>query len=271
MKMEEENNEVEEVQNSEEPISEAVIVSEDETPALSDYSRKDRIKKEYLDFLDKGGDITIKPEIDQIRFYWSNNLLPTTIKTPEQAIVIYQRGKELGIPDVLACFDMIDAIGNKAGLNGKGFNYMIKRAGHGFKVIRNYEFVAETTDPRYNHAIGHYRGQFVYRNEDGKKDPLGEMTLGNVRTTTIGFFRKGSEKDVDNWDFSSFSDTDAKAAGLNESPTYKKYPKAMYFWKALTHGAKMFFGDTIQGFDFAEEPSDIADFENSIEFQERND
>ena len=49
---------------------------------------------------------------------------------------------------------------------------------------------------------------------------------------------------------SDFTETEASLAGLLHGPNvnWKKYPKAMYFWRAMSQGVRMFAPDALAGF-----------------------
>jgi hypothetical protein len=266
-----ENKEDDIVEVEAESIQEEEETQEEDSPkTINLFQRRKNLTTEFAELVQQGIDINTLSEMKQIAFYWANGLLPTSIKSPEEAIIVHQYAKELGIPGILSAFDMVVPIKNKAAVTGAGLAFLIRKAGHGFDVIRDYERIYETKDPRYKHALGHIKGDFIYRNDKGEKDPNGELVVIIDKATTIGFYRKGDEGKYEKYKFVTFTDIDAKLSGKDKEDTYKQYPSSMYFWKCLTHGAKQYFSEVIKGVNLPEIPSDIADLQVSNSLNEVN-
>lgn len=130
--------------------------------------------------------------LDQAQTWIKSGLLPASIKTPEQAVVIALKGRELNL-QTMASFEMIDVIMGKPALKPKGMASLCFKGGVRTKTIKDFE-VSE---------IG------------GKKDA----------ETVIRFYRDGIEEDV------SYKYSDAQALGLTSKDNWKKQPGVMMYWR----------------------------------------
>jgi len=145
-----------------------------------------------------------------------SGLLPSSIKTPEQAVVIALKGKELNL-GVMASFEMIDVIMGKPALKPKGMAALCRKGGVRTKTLQDFEKVLDA---------------------DGKAiDAI----------TTIRFYRDGIEEDV------SYKYSDATQLGLTAKDNWKKQPGIMMYWRCYSKGANRVCPDLIGGLYTSEE------------------
>lgn len=57
----------------------------------------------------------------------------------------------------------------------------------------------------------------------------------------------------------SFSAEDAERAGIDDKDTYKKYPRAMIQWRAVTEAARLYYSDCIAGIGYVPEEVGLDD------------
>jgi len=131
--------------------------------------------------------------LEQAETWIKSGLLPTSIKTPEMAVVIALKGKELNL-QTMASFEMIDVIMGKPALKPKGMASLCFKGGVRTKTIKDFE---------------------VFEGLDGKKDA----------ETVIRFYRDGIEEDV------SYKYSDAQSLGLTSKDNWKKQPGVMMYWR----------------------------------------
>ncbi len=97
----------------------------------------------------------------------------------------------------------------------------------------------------------------------GRISPSGNLTASLVRDSrrydyrikklnnqgcTLAFYFKKSDNTLgEHLGDYSFTEADAKTAGLANGENYKKYPQAMYFNRAMTAGQKLFCPDVFSG------------------------
>lgn len=266
MKQEIEEPEIEEV-STEEVSNEETGLELGEKKVMNSFQRRKELNTEYVEIVQSGIDPSNLNAMKQLEFYWAQGLLPEVIDTPEKAVTIYLYAQEIGIPGILTAFNLLYIYKRKVNVNGMGLAFLIRQAGHGFEIIRDYEAFYETKNPAHKHAVGHANGEFVRRNEEGKIDLNGELNPlqsdfvgGTIIGTTIAFWRK---EDPTKFQYCSFTNIDAKRSELDKQDTFKKYPSEMYYWKALSHGAKRFFNDVITGVNLPDVPKDLADLQVS--------
>lgn len=159
--------------------------------------------------------------LEQAGAWIKSGLLPASIKTPEQAVVIALKGKELNL-QTMASFELIDVIMGKPALKPKGMASLCFKGGVRTKTIQDYESVIDT---------------------DGK-------IIDKI--TTIRFFRDGIEEDV------SYRYTDAANLGLTGKDNWKKQPGIMMYWRCFSKGANRVCPDLIGGLYTTEELSSFT-------------
>lgn len=145
-----------------------------------------------------------------------SGLLPNSIKTPEQAVVIALKGKELNLQP-MASFEMIDVIMGKPCLKPKGMASLCRKGGVRTKTIKDFEPVL---------------------NEEGKRVDM---------ETVIRFYRDGIEEDV------KYTYRDAESLGLTSKDNWKKQASVMLYWRCYSKGANRVCPDLIGGLYTTEE------------------
>lgn len=154
--------------------------------------------------------------LEQAAAWVKSGLLPSSIKTPEQAVVIALKGKELNL-QTMASFEMIDVIMGKPALKPKGMAALCFKGGVRTKTMADFEPI---------------------------KDAEGK-TVDMI--TTIKFFRDGIDEDV------SYKYSDAQKLGLTAKDNWKKQPGIMMYWRAFSKGANRVCPDLIGGLYTTEE------------------
>lgn len=154
--------------------------------------------------------------LEQAATWIKSGLLPNSIKTPEQAVVIALKGKELNLP-AMASFEMIDVIMGKPALKPKGMASMVRKGGVKYKTVKDFEPV---------------------------KDDAGKTV---DMETVIRFYRDGLEEDV------KYTYKDAQNLGLTSKDNWKKQPGIMMYWRCFSKGANRVCPDLIGGLYTTEE------------------
>jgi len=148
--------------------------------------------------------------LEEASSWVKSGLLPASIKTPEQAVVIVLKGKELNMSPMMS-FEMIDVIMGKPSLKPKAMAAMVRKGGIKYQTVQDFEKVFD---------------------KDGKAiDAI----------TTIKFFRDGLE------DIVSYRYSDAQALGLTSKDNWKKQPGIMMYWRCFSKGANRVCPDVIGG------------------------
>jgi hypothetical protein len=172
--------------------------------------------------------------LQQAEAWVKSGLLPASIKTPEQAVVIALKGKELNL-QTMASFEMIDVIMGKPALKPKGMAALCFKGGVRTKTIQDFEKVLNT--------------------EGVAVDAI----------TTIRFYRDGIEEDV------SYKFSDAQSLGLTSKDNWKKQPGIMMYWRCFSKGANRVCPDLIGGLYTTEELSSFTNNAPSIMLTEEGD
>ncbi len=159
--------------------------------------------------------------MEQAGAWIKSGLLPASIKTPEQAVVIALKGKELNL-QTMASFEMIDVIMGKPALKPKGMASLCFKGGVRTKTIADYESVTDET------------GKVI------------------DKITTIRFYRDGIEEDV------SYRYTDAVNLQLTKKDNWQKQPGVMMYWRCFSKGANRVCPDLIGGLYTTEELSSFT-------------
>jgi hypothetical protein len=155
-----------------------------------------------------------------------SKLLPEAIKTPEQALIIIQKGRELGLGPIES-FDSIDVIMGKPALKPK--SKLMLALGSGViwtKTIKDWEDVV---------------------NEEGKVVD---------KVTTIRFFRKVTDSIINEEDV-SFKYSEAAQMGYLSKSNWKSQPGVMAFWRVMSRGLDRVCPDLTRGMYMSDE---VADF-----------
>ena len=154
--------------------------------------------------------------LEQANTWIKSGLLPNSIKTPEQAVVIALKGKELNL-QTMASFEMIDVIMGKPALKPKGMASLCFKGGVRTKTIKDFEPIKDA---------------------DGKTIDM---------ETIIRFYRDGIEEDV------KYNYKDAQNLGLTSKDNWKKQPGVMMYWRCFSKGANRVCPDLIGGLYTTEE------------------
>lgn len=164
----------------------------------------------------------------------ASGLLPSSIKKPEQAVVIALKGKELGL-ETMASFELIDVIMGKPALKPKGMASLIRKGGVRTKTIKDFEPVLDEKGAKVDYI------------------------------TTIRFYRDGIEEDV------SYTYRDAERLGLTNKDNWKKQPAVMQYWRCYSKGANRVAPDLINGLYTTEELASFTPNAPQIEITEEGD
>jgi len=132
-----------------------------------------------------------------------SGVLPNSVKTPETAMAIMLKGRELGIPPMRA-FAQISIIAGKPALGAE------------LMLARVYE--------RYPNADIH----IIKRDADG---------------ATIEA-RRNAKREYQQF---SFLTEDAKRADVLGKDSWRKYPRAMYFWRAVSDMVRSVWPECLAG------------------------
>lgn len=133
-------------------------------------------------------------EMGQLQILIDSKVLPSNIKTIEQAFTIAKYGKELGMP-VMQAFHQIYSIQGRLALSSKALGALLWRNGIQYKTLKDGEIVVRGTDKDGNEI----------------KD----------RVTTIIFYRGKIEEEV------NFYWSDAVKAGWTTKDNWIKMPKSL--------------------------------------------
>jgi hypothetical protein len=163
-------------------------------------------------------------EMEQLQLLIDSKVLPTNVKTIEQAFAIAQFGKDLGMKPMQA-FHQVYSIQGRLALSSKGLGAMLWANGIQYKTIQDFEKVDKG---------------------DGKADFI----------TTIEFYRGRVT------DRASFYWSDAVRAGWTTKDNWVKMPKHMMYARCLALGAQRIAPDKILGLYTVEEMVDITNAPN---------
>lgn len=164
----------------------------------------------------------------------ASGLLPSSIKKPEQAVVIALKGKELGL-ETMASFELINVILGKPSLSPKGMSSLMRKGGVRTKTIKDFEPILDEKGAKVDYI------------------------------TTIRFYRDGIEEDV------SYTYRDAERLGLTNKDNWKKQPAVMQYWRCYSKGANRVAPDLINGLYTTEELASFTPNAPQIEITEDGD
>ena len=159
-------------------------------------------------------------EMEQLQLLIDSKVLPSNIKTIQQAFAVAQFGKDLGMKPMQA-FHQVYSIQGRLALSSKGLGALLWANGIQYKTIQDFEKITK---------------------EDGKTDFI----------TTIEFYRGQIV------DRASFTWSDAVRAGWTTKDNWVKMPKHMMYARALALGAQRIAPDKILGLYTVEEMVDIT-------------
>lgn len=159
-------------------------------------------------------------EMEQLQLLIDSKVLPSNIKTIQQAFAVAQFGKDLGMKPMQA-FHQVYSIQGRLALSSKGLGALLWANGIQYKTIQDFEKVTK---------------------EDGKTDFV----------TTIEFYRGQIV------DRATFAWSDAVRAGWTTKDNWVKMPKHMMYARALALGAQRIAPDKILGLYTVEEMVDIT-------------
>jgi len=159
-------------------------------------------------------------EMEQLQLLIDSKVLPSNIKTIQQAFAIAQFGKDLGMKPMQA-FHQVYSIQGRLALSSKGLGAMLWANGIQYKTIQDFEKVEKG---------------------DGKADFV----------TTIEFYRGRVT------DRCSFYWSDAVRAGWTTKDNWVKMPKHMMYARCLALGAQRIAPDKVLGLYTVEEMIDVT-------------
>jgi hypothetical protein len=168
-------------------------------------------------------------EMEQLQLLIDSKVLPSNIKTIEQAFAIAQYGKDLGMKPMQA-FHQIYSIQGRLALSSKALGALMWRNGISMKTIKD--------------------GELVVRGVDSNGVEIKD------RVTTIEFYR-GNVTETTNFYWS-----DAVKAGWTTKDNWVKMPKHMLYARCLALGANRIAPDMLLGLYTVEEMVDVTNASN---------
>jgi hypothetical protein len=168
-------------------------------------------------------------EMEQLQLLIDSKVLPSNIKTIEQAFAIAQYGKDLGMKPMQA-FHQIYSIQGRLALSSKALGALMWRNGISMKTIKD--------------------GELVVRGVDSNGVEIKD------RVTTIEFYR-GNVTETTNFYWS-----DAVKAGWTTKDNWVKMPKQMLYARCLSLGANRIAPDMLLGLYTVEEMVDVTNAGN---------
>lgn len=168
-------------------------------------------------------------EMEQLQLLIDSKVLPSNIKTIEQAFAIAQYGKDLGMKPMQA-FHQIYSIQGRLALSSKALGALMWRNDISIKTIKD--------------------GELVVRGVDSNGVEIKD------RVTTIEFYR-GNVTETTNFYWS-----DAVKAGWTTKDNWVKMPKQMLYARCLSLGANRIAPDMLLGLYTVEEMVDVTNASN---------
>jgi hypothetical protein len=168
-------------------------------------------------------------EMEQLQLLIDSKVLPSNIKTIEQAFAIAQYGKDLGMKPMQA-FHQIYSIQGRLALSSKALGALMWRNGISMKTIKD--------------------GELVVRGVDSNGVEIKD------RVTTIEFYRGNIVETT------SFYWSDAVKAGWTTKDNWVKMPKQMLYARCLSLGANRIAPDMLLGLYTVEEMVDVTNASN---------
>lgn len=169
-----------------------------------------------------GGGIILKNLHDMklvAQTFINSGLVPASFNNPAKIIVAIQAGAELGFKPWQS-LNQLHVVNGRVGISSTAIGGLIRSSGK-CKMLKQY-----------------------YNDEEGDKFAA---IIESQRTDDESIHR------------TEFSVEDAKTAGLwgEAKDNWKKYPKDMLMWRALSKHGRAFYGDVLSGFYTVEELSEI--------------
>lgn len=168
-------------------------------------------------------------EMEQLQLLIDSKVLPSNIKTIEQAFAIAQYGKDLGMKPMQA-FHQIYSIQGRLALSSKALGALMWRNDISMKTIKD--------------------GEIVVRGVDSNGVEIKD------RVTTIEFYRGNIVETT------SFYWSDAVKAGWTTKDNWVKMPKHMLYARCLALGANRIAPDMLLGLYTVEEMVDVTNASN---------
>jgi hypothetical protein len=168
-------------------------------------------------------------EMEQLQLLIDSKVLPSNIKTIEQAFAIAQYGKDLGMKPMQA-FHQIYSIQGRLALSSKALGALMWRNDISIKTIKD--------------------GEIVVRGVDNNGVEIKD------RVTTIEFYRGNIVETT------SFYWSDAVKAGWTTKDNWVKMPKHMLYARCLALGANRIAPDMLLGLYTVEEMVDVTNASN---------
>jgi hypothetical protein len=168
-------------------------------------------------------------EMEQLQLLIDSKVLPSNIKTIEQAFAIAQYGKDLGMKPMQA-FHQIYSIQGRLALSSKALGALMWRNDISIKTIKD--------------------GEIVVRGVDSNGVEIKD------RVTTIEFYRGNIVETT------SFYWSDAVKAGWTTKDNWVKMPKHMLYARCLALGANRIAPDMLLGLYTVEEMVDVTNASN---------
>lgn len=162
-------------------------------------------------------------EVNDIQYLstaFNSKLLPSWVRSVDQAIVVALYGKELGLPPMTS-FKVIYLVDNVPTLNAKGLGMILRKLG-----------------------IEYYQTKDAEKVYDENKKLINPIAITEI---------KGKRKGDSDWHYVQFTWEDATNAGLTTKDNYKRYPKSMLFARCLSKFANIVAPDVMCGFYLADE------------------
>lgn len=172
--------------------------------------------------------------LEQAAAWIKSGLLPPSVNSPEKAVVIAMKGKELGLA-TMASFDFIDVIAGKPSLKPKSMAALVRKGGVKYKTIKDFEPIVDSNGNKIDYE------------------------------TIIRFYRDGIEEDV------KYTYKDATLMGLTGKDNWKKQPGVMMYWRCFSKAANRICPDLIGGLYTTEELASFIPNAPSIQITEDGD
>lgn len=181
-----------------------------------------------------------------------SGLLPKAVDTPEKALVIMQKGVEVGFPP-MASFEMIFVIDGKPSLMSAAMQTLLHRGGVRYKTIKDAEEKRDKDGKLIDRVTQIVFMRYPFLNKIVHPDGSSETKTDYEMIETMEFRR-----------------SDAIKAGLypgKENSAWNKYPKIMMWHRCFALGASRIAKDLTAGMNSVEE---IA-FANGMDVKLDND
>ena len=163
---------------------------------------------------DLAGDLVIIPglerALEQAKVLIKSGLLPASYDTPEKVVTVVLKGRELGLPPMVALEHIYPTGQGRTGIDGQVVEIMLRRAGHTWAVL-------ERNDERCEIEF-HLRSGEVYQTEVTREEVI-------------------------NAHWHQYWDKQAKA--WKDKPTWRTMWATMQYWRCLAKGAKQGAADAL--------------------------